>query len=191
VNSSGGNPSQSAPGWFGLRCLVSRYLTQGCQSEAAPNSYTGSGPRLFPTDDGNHVSDRAPETSPCHGLARQVGELDPAGDESSKATSAASRAAQGVDALPRFASAQLDVGSARGQPRKILQVRSRSLLFILGPRRGGQSNCDGVGPMTQVCRNGISVPNSLTLQHAFAPWRPSSAYSSPRRAEKCFTWYPL
>lgn len=124
LNSPDGNPSQSAPGWFGLRCLVSR-LTYRCQFEAAPNSYTGSGPRLFPTDDGDHVSDRAPETSPCHGLARQVGELDPpssmpGGDESSKATSAASRAAQGVASLPRFASAQLDVGSARGQPRKIL-----------------------------------------------------------------------
>ena len=120
------NPSQSAPGWFGLRCLVSR-LTHGCQFEAAPNSYTGSGPRLFPIDDGDHVSDRVPETSPCHVLAGQVGELDPEGDVSSKATSAASRAAQGVGVLPRFASAQLDVGSARGQPRKIQQVRSRSL----------------------------------------------------------------
>ena len=112
--------SRSAPGWFGLQCLVSG-LTHGCQCEAAPNSYTGSGPRSFPTDDGNHVSDRAPETSPCHMLARQVGELDPAGDEPSKASSVASRAAQGVGNLPRFASAQLDVGSARGQPRMIQQ----------------------------------------------------------------------
>src|SRR5271163_2269752 len=102
-----------------LAVSVTRGLTQECQFEAAPNSYTGSGPRLFPIDDGDHVSDRAPETSPCHELARQVGELDPEGDEPWKATSAASRAAQGVGGLPRFASAQLDVGSARGQPRKI------------------------------------------------------------------------
>ena len=54
-----------APGWFGLRC-PSLGVTQGCQIEAAPNSYTGSGPRSFPTDDGERVSARVPETSPCH-----------------------------------------------------------------------------------------------------------------------------
>src|SRR2546421_9394982 len=107
-----------------LGCLVSRSVTHGCHSEAAPNSYTGSGPLAFPPDDGDHVSDRAPETSPRHVLAWQVGELDPAGDGPRKATSAASRAARGVGDLPRYASAQLDVGSTRGQPRMVLPVRS-------------------------------------------------------------------
>ena len=52
-------------------------------------------------DDGERIGARAPETSPCHALARQNDELDPVGNACKKATAAASRAARGVDDLPQ------------------------------------------------------------------------------------------
>ena len=75
-------------------------------SEAAPNSYTGSGPLAFPPGDGGHVSDRVPETSPCHMAARQIGELDPLRvTQPRRQVPAASRAAQVVGDLLDYASA--------------------------------------------------------------------------------------
>jgi hypothetical protein len=57
-------------------------------TEAAPNSLTGSGHCRFPCNDGStsftpsgaHLRSRVPETSPCHRQARQIGKLDPEGD---------------------------------------------------------------------------------------------------------------
>jgi hypothetical protein len=54
-------------------------------TEAAPNSYTRSGPGVFPHQDGfilhssfqGKVGRRASETSPCHMQAKQNGKLDP------------------------------------------------------------------------------------------------------------------
>jgi hypothetical protein len=72
--------SMSAPGWFKQRCP-----SLG-KTEAAPNSYTGSGRDPFPDSDGIASQSlplggvfgrhRAPETSPCHVQAKQNGELD-------------------------------------------------------------------------------------------------------------------
>jgi hypothetical protein len=128
-------------------------------------------------------SDRVPETSPCHGLARQCGELDPEGDVGNKALlrRIESGARRGRPSPRRIGSVRCRLKSWAAS--KDPQVRSTSLPEYLGPRRGGQSNANGVGPVTQGCHCGIDVPFLATLPHAFAPSCPSSASSSPRRAE--------
>ena len=73
-----------------VHAWVSRHsIDRGLSTEAAPNSYTGSGQAALPRTDGvpsvppqppGRAKVRPPETSPCHALAKQSGELDPAGD---------------------------------------------------------------------------------------------------------------
>ena len=92
--------ANSAPGWFkhGLALRVLFSLRKN--TEAAPNSYTGSGRGMFPCSDGflsspskGYLRISVPETSPCHTQAKQIGALDPrrAAPQSSGAFAAESR----------------------------------------------------------------------------------------------------
>src|ERR1019366_4643376 len=126
----------SAPGWFLVRSSTPQLFSLiRKNTEAAPNSYTGSGPGVFPHQDGfaphfpfqGNVGRRAPETSPCHVQAKQIGELDPRRvTHPPPRSSAASRATQGGGDGDRYASAQFKTGSARGQPRQAPPVRKSS-----------------------------------------------------------------
>ena len=114
-----------------VHAWVSRHsIDRGLSAtEAAPNSYTGSGQAALPRTDGvpsvppqppGRAKVRAPETSPCHALAKQSGELDPAGDAPRAADPSPHRERRKAWAsLSRSASAQLGVCSTRGQPRWI------------------------------------------------------------------------
>ena len=110
----------SAPGWFKQRRPIA------AKTETAPNSSTGSGRLVFPRADGDVPSfpskgiwiRRVPETSPCHGQAKQIGELDPRkvtrdGRERSRGIETSTELVVGS----RSVSAQFVNGSARGQPR--------------------------------------------------------------------------
>ena len=96
------------------------------KTETAPNRSTGSGQLVFPRADGvvssfppgGYWKRRVPETSPCHGQAKQSGELDPR-----KVTRGCQERSRGIETSTelvigsRSASAQFVIGSARGQPR--------------------------------------------------------------------------
>ena len=96
-------------------------------TEAAPNSYTGSGPCMFPCNDGHasftpsraHLKRSVPETSPCHKQARQIDKLDPR-----RAAFVCRERSRGIETAANSwsasgnASAQLELGSACGQPRQ-------------------------------------------------------------------------
>ena len=131
--------SMSAPGWFKQRCPLI-----GKKTEAAPNSYTGSGRCLFPDSDGiasqslplGEFENRCvPETSPCHVQAKQNGELDP------RRVARSLRGAFAAESRPRqthhrqSATHRLSSSRARhvGSLGRLLRVRH------LGHRRGGQS----------------------------------------------------
>jgi len=115
-------------------------------TEAAPNSSTGSGPGAFPRQDGfaSFSLRRAFETQRPRNLSvPHAGQANrqarsPKGKRTdrrglrcsnSSGSSAASRAAQVGGDDDRFASAQLVVGSARGQPRV---DSSRSKVSVTG-----------------------------------------------------------
>jgi hypothetical protein len=152
-----------------VHAWVSRHsIDRGLSAiEAAPNSYTGSGQAAFPRTDGvpsapsqrpAQAKVRAPETSPCHALARQSGELDPEGDDPRRADPSPHRERRKAWAsLSRNASAQLGTCSTRGQPRWIQCACGPHL----GPRRGGQSKADGVGPGPHESQ-GIAVPQACS-----------------------------
>jgi hypothetical protein len=148
--------------------------TRVSQNEAVPNSYAGSGRAAFPRHDGGHVSGRVPETYPCHKPAKQNGELDlrrvTLPDWRFSAASRAARVGVVHATSPDNASAQLESGSACGQPRMDPQM---SFAVKLGPRRGGQSKPDGVGPVPQGSQSGLmaqkeapQVRSPLTPQFA-------------------------
>src|SRR5271167_100323 len=95
-------------------------------TETAPNSSTGSGQLVFPRADGVVSSfppggiwkRGVPETSPCHGQAKQIGELDPR-----KVTRGCRERSRGIETSTelvvgsRSVSAQFVNSSTRGQPR--------------------------------------------------------------------------
>jgi hypothetical protein len=131
-------------------------------------------------------------------LAWQVGELDPVGDESRQATSAASRAARGVGDLAGSASAQLDVGSARGQPRRI-----HKFVHAPSPRlREGlalfRSRSAAWGPIQsqrgRACDAGVSLwdrrPISCDTPECVRPFMPQFGVQLSTPGRESFTSYP-
>ena len=131
------------------------------KTEAAPNSYTGSGRCLFPDSDGFASQSlplggifgrhRAPETSPCHVQAKQNGELDlrRVACFSPGAFAAESRPRRTRHRQSANASAQFETGSARGQPRQAPRVRK--------PRSPARRPIQAyeVEPSARVSRGGI------------------------------------
>jgi hypothetical protein len=118
-----------------------------------------------------------PETSPCHVQAKQNGELDLRRAaclcrEHSPRNRDRGELVIGIG----NASAQFDVGSARGQPRLAPCVRN--------PRSPARRpiQVDEVEPSAHVSPQGIGVPNQEPLV-VLALLRLSSASSSPCRAE--------
>lgn len=161
----------------------------GVSIEAAPNSSTGSGRPAFPTDDGDRVSGRVPETSPCHGLARQDGELDPGGDVTKKA------------GLRRIES-----GARRGRPspKRIGSVRcrlkswaaSKVLQFVQRPSL--KSRSAAWGPIQsrrgRACDAWVSLrdrcPISGNTPECVRPFVPQFAVQLPTPGRESFKLIP-
>ena len=154
-------------------------------TETAPNSSTGSGRLVFPRADGvvstfppGGIWKRGvPETSPCHGQAKQVGELDPR-----KVTRGCRERSRGIET-----STELVIGS-----------RNASAQFVVGfcTWAASAGSCERKPAVTDAAANptirgrafaagescGIEVPDidSLAMRSLL---RLSSGHSSPRRAE--------
>jgi hypothetical protein len=155
------------------------------KTETAPNSSTGSGRLVFPRADGvvsafppGGIGKRGvPETSPCHGQAKQVGELDPR-----KVTRGCRERSRGIET-----STELVIGT-----------RSASAQFVVGfcTWAASAGSCERKPAVTDAAANpnvrgrafaagesdGIAVPD-IDSRAMRSLLRLSSPYSSPRRAE--------
>ena len=167
----------SAPGWFTQRRPFSakpRRHQTALRDQAVACSHATTA--LLPSLRGNWKHG-VPETSPYHGQAKQIGELDPR-----KVTTDCRERSRGIETSTEFvvgsrnASAQFVIGSARGQPR-LDPVKEN----LRSPTRRPIQACE-VESSPQGSRAG-SMSQILTPAPCVRSLCLSSANSSPRRAE--------
>jgi hypothetical protein len=153
------------------------------ETETAPNSSTGSGQLAFPRADGVVSSflpgiwkRSVPETSPCHGQAKQNGELDPR-----KVTMDCRERSRGIETSTELVSRQ---------SQRIGSVRERLCTWA-----ASAGSCERKPAVTDAAANpsvrgrafaageseGIDFPVDSRVMRSLL--RLSSADSSPRRAE--------
>jgi hypothetical protein len=131
----------------------------------------------------SHVASQKPLRA-ARRLIKTASSTPSQGNGIRQATHRGNRDPQRSGRLPAAASAQLVFGSACGPPQAGDGSTRSHVLPITGPRRGGQSKANGVGPVTQRAKGIHRDPLSHSLLACLSvrPGCPSSANSSPRRA---------
>ena len=183
-----------------VRLTASRPAGDTCvpATEAAPNSYTGSGPAALPPLDGvpsppgAHAARLANRARQRRGTRPRNLSVPHAGPAKRQARSPKGNGLGQAD--PR----RLESGAGRGRPASVRIGSVRSWLGMwaasihpvclrpmLGPRRGGQSKVNGVGPGPQVSRQGSLSQDSL-LTTMRSPLVPQLAVQLPAPGRACF-----